>query len=375
MTTLEFYTELYDNRLSKKIYTQPFYDELLQITHFLPDFCHYSERIYCLINNITTRPVCKQCGNVVKFPHHLIKDDRRYRRFCSTKCSNNNENVQKEKSKTCMKNYGVDNPSKCGVIHQKKVNTIMKNYGGFAFASPILKHRIIETNIKKYGGPIVMMLPEFKEKSKNTLIKNYGSEGMRNPIITKKMDTTKRSIYGEDVYKDVARKAIQTKYKKYGKNGMAQFTKKAMLTRYKRYGTFSIKGCSYSKIAISYIENYISKNNIDPRKCLYGKNEMMISNENKNYLYDLVVFNTIDGLVSRDIHDISLILEYDGATWHPSIDQSISYRNQPMPITKTPYREKYLSDLRKMKFAKKIVERCGGSFVIIRENGNIKNLP
>lgn len=315
MTTYDFYYKEYERKLTKQIYTQPYYDDLLKITNFLSENSHYAERIYCLLNDIKERPLCEHCGGMVKFPHHLRKEERGYRRFCSTKCSNNNENVQKEKSKTCVANYGVDNPSKSKIIHNRKVKTIMENYGGFMCGSPIIKEKIYKTNLEKYG---------FIHPSKNKKVK--------------------RKI------------------------------KKSHIERYKNdyYKLFS---CNHSKSATKYIKKFIKDNSIDENLCLYGNDELKIKKDVYNeYFFDLVVFKSLDGLMLKNIEDISIILEYDGCHWHPNIDQAITFSDVKIPRMNKTYREKYRKDLLKKKFARDLVMKSNGKFILIREEKRNKNL-
>lgn len=332
MTTYEFYKKEYETKLTKRIYTQPYYTELLELTNFLPADSHYTERIYCLLNNIKERPKCEHCGENVKFPHHFRKIERFYRRFCSTTCSNNNENVQKEKSKTCIKNYGVDNPSKSVSVHQKKVDTIMDNHGGFAMQSPTLSKIIKETNTIRYGHATPSKCQKIRNKIKHSHSKRSKDD--------KKISSSKR--------------------------------KSTMLIK---YGIDHNPINHYSKIAVKYIDHFIKSNNIDPKLCLFGDSEFFIRSSNKIYFYDLVVFKSAYGLHNKLYDDISIILEYDGKFWHPSIDQSITYRDTPMVLQGMTYREKFLYDKRKELVAKKILNANGGTFMRYKENQTVRILP
>lgn len=315
MTTYDFYREQYKRKLTKRIYTQPYYDHLLEITKFLPENSHYAERIYCLLYNIRERPTCEHCDGFVHFPHHLRKEEREYRRFCSNKCSNNNENVQKKKSETCMINYGVDNPSKSEEIHNKKVETVMKNYGGFMLASPILKERIYKTNLERYGNIQPSKTKKIKQKIKKSHLENN------------------------------------------------------KVNYYKLYG------CQYSKSAIKYIKKFINEHKIDEKLCLYGENEMKIEkNDYTEYFFDLIVFRSYDGLLHKDINNISIILEYDGYHWHPNIDQAITFNNVKIPRTNKTFREKYRNDLLKKRFAMELINKSKGRFIFFREEKRNKNL-
>jgi len=337
MTTCEFYKKEYETKLTNRIYTQPYYSELLEVSNFLPDDTHHIERIYCLLNNIKERAKCEHCGKDVKFPHHFRKIERHYRRFCSTKCSNNNENVQKEKSKTCMINYGVDNPSKSVEVHRRKVDTVMQNYGGFLFASPEITKRILKTNLEKYGDEYPSRTKMIQSKCAQTIYNNFGKLGLKHPSITKKRSKTKLDRYG------------------------LEFTPMA--------------NAQYSKIATKYIENYIKTNEINKKLCKYGESEMYIRYGKTIVYYDLVVFKSKEGFDKNDISDISLILEYDGKFWHPNINQSITYRDKLMKFGNITFREKYLKDLKKVKFARDLMIKSGGKFVIYKENQTVRILP
>jgi len=335
MTTKEYYSSIYNGNISKnKVLKEPYYTNLLNITNFLDITATNMERIYCLLNDITSVPVCERtgCCNKVKFPHHLIKADRHYRRFCSTECSNNDSNVQIEKSKTCMRNYGVDNPSKSKTVHDLKIKTITKNYGGFGMASSTLSKIIRETNILKYGKTNPSECLKIKNKIKYTHLN-----------------------------RSVSQKNISSEKRK--------------ATMFIKYGLDHNPINGYSKIATKFIDNYIIKNNLDKNLCLYGENEFYIRFENKIYFYDLVKFKTVDGLKSKNCEDIELILEYDGKFWHPTIDQSITYREVPMIKQGMSYREKYLYDLKKIKISKKLMDKNNGKLIIYKENQTARILP
>ena len=325
MDHLEYYTTIYNGNLSRKMATkEPYYTHLLKSTSFLPFECDYKERIYCLLNNITIRPKCK-CGEFVKFPAHLAKTDRCYREFCSTKCSNNDKNVKIKKENTCKTNYGVINPSQSKEIHQLKINTITKNHGGFGMQSPTISKIIKETNILKYGTPF---------SSKNNIIKNK----IKNSHL-------KRSKHQNKISND-----------------------KRKTTMIIKYGIDHNPINHFSKIATKYIENFIKNNNLDPKLCMYGEKEYFVKVSNKIFFFDLVVFKTHSGRKNKDINDIYIILEYDGKFWHPTIDQSITYRNTPMVLQGMTYREKFLHDMKKQLIATQIIKKNNGKYERIKKS-------
>ena len=84
-----------------------------------------------------------------------------------------------EKSQqTCMKHHGVRYPGQSREIMDRVIKTQIERYGGFGYASNVIKDKIIETNLKKYGRKYGFDY----EKVKQTCIERYGDE---NPMIAK----------------------------------------------------------------------------------------------------------------------------------------------------------------------------------------------
>ena len=79
--------------------------------------------------------------------------------------------------KTCISNYGVDNPSKSKVIKVRKASTTFKNYGvDNPFQSEEIKSAIRYDNVNKYGVHHYNMSNEYKDVVKNRWIVNNTSE-------------------------------------------------------------------------------------------------------------------------------------------------------------------------------------------------------
>jgi hypothetical protein len=93
------------------------------------DLTNIREQLYCVINNITSKTMCKQCKTqTVRF----INDGKKrnsYHDYCSLKCSNNSDEVKFKKEQTSFVNWGVSNPSKTKIIKQKKCKTSTLRYG------------------------------------------------------------------------------------------------------------------------------------------------------------------------------------------------------------------------------------------------------
>lgn len=193
--------------------------EIKETTSFLPDNAGLVQRMWHIINETTTIPICPECGRTVSFKS--IK--RGYSEFCSSYCSNHSEINNEKRRKTSIKRYGAENVSKTNYFKEKYKETINKKYGvdhysktneykikfkstmnkrygvehpmkdasfvedffkkyeektGFKtpLNNPEIRNKIIETLIEVYGVDHNLKIPEIIEKRKNTWIKNYGVE-------------------------------------------------------------------------------------------------------------------------------------------------------------------------------------------------------
>lgn len=133
------------------------YDEINRSVDFVDSF---TLKIRCLIDNITTHPICPVC-NVHPVP--VIKG-RAFKRHCSKQCGDNNPNrIQK-----ILKNTDYRKRA------EKTKKTILEKYGvEHIFQSSQFKQQSKNTLFKKYGVTYVSQIPEIKQKKANTLKKNF----------------------------------------------------------------------------------------------------------------------------------------------------------------------------------------------------------
>lgn len=82
--------------------------------------------------------LCPECGNKTNFNN--LKNG--YLKFCSVRCAHANQEVLGKISKTCE-----------------------ERYGGLGLSSPILKEKIENTNVKKYGVKNIYARHDIKTKS------------------------------------------------------------------------------------------------------------------------------------------------------------------------------------------------------------------
>lgn len=131
-------------------------DELVLETNYLSNTAAWAERIYCVMYDIKSAPVCS-CGKRVEFERY----GRGYRKFCSYNCSANSTLTQANRIKTTVSRYGVTHISKIDAVKQKKSKTMISNYGvSFNFQREMVKKKLA--------------LDETKSKQRSTVIVRYG---------------------------------------------------------------------------------------------------------------------------------------------------------------------------------------------------------
>lgn len=90
------------------------------------------ENLYWLYNNLTQRPVCKVCGNYVKF-HNFING---YNNTCSHSCKNLYPPTREKLINTNLKKFGVKFPLESKEIKDKCYKTLSKRIQENYYNSP-----------------------------------------------------------------------------------------------------------------------------------------------------------------------------------------------------------------------------------------------
>ncbi len=255
------------------------YNEIINLTSFLDTAATFSERIYCILNDITERQTCKICGNEVKFWGT-------YAVHCSQKCSHQDIELKQKFANTCLQKYGTAHPSQsynyrqmlkekngyfssyelehvrekakktvrekfnvenvfqCKIIKDKIKKTNLEKYGvEFPTQNQIVKHKIKETNIQKYGTEYASQSILVKDKTMYTNLQRHGVE------CTLKLDKTKQRAkevclekYGVEHFsqaKEVRNKIKETVFERYGVRDVLlveKFRKKYQTTMLSRHG-------------------------------------------------------------------------------------------------------------------------------------------
>lgn len=155
----------------------------------------------------TDKPKCINCGKPTKW-----RLAGRYSEFCSNACVNSSEvtvarrretgfkrfgmepnlhpSIQAKKKQAFIENYGVDNPSKCEAVKQKKEATSLKNFG--------VKHWVQQEGaITTFNSDNPMKYEETKEKIRKTSLAKYGTENpSQSKVVKQKIVATNMRRYG-----------------------------------------------------------------------------------------------------------------------------------------------------------------------------------
>lgn len=192
-------------------------------------------------------PVCKVCGaQVQKYNTKTFAP----RPTCSLKCAHENTESYKKGAATCLKKYGVPNPSKDPSIKEKIRQTFLAKYGKeHALQVPEFKRKYEQTSMSRYGASHIMQTAEgkrrveescllskgvlcymgteeFVEKSRQTNLAKRGVEwAMQDPKVRAKSKTTSLVKYGVShptKHPRTIRRRVATNQIKYGEDSHMQ---------------------------------------------------------------------------------------------------------------------------------------------------------
>ncbi len=135
-------------------------------TSFLPQEINVTLRIKCIMNGISSIPLCA-CGK-----HVTLKPADFHRTCGSTKCFITDETIEKRRI-TNLQRYGVDNPMMSKDIQEKSRKTCLEKYGKeTVFQSDLVKEKIKTTVKIRYGVESISQLSEIKTKKIETFRQN-----------------------------------------------------------------------------------------------------------------------------------------------------------------------------------------------------------
>ena len=162
-----FKNPIINPRYIKKHYPE-FYNYLLEHYDWTSSI---SESLYAWKYNIKISPNCPICGKKNKF----LGFNQGYSKYCSNKCSNSDPIKINKTKQSCLKKYGVENPSQSQEIKSKTARTNLEKYGSEnVFGSKKIREKIKKTNLEKYGVEYTGSSDQIREKIKKTNLEKYG---------------------------------------------------------------------------------------------------------------------------------------------------------------------------------------------------------
>ena len=189
---IKLYPKNFYNNLSKELKK-----ELFLQTNFLDskNNVSISERIYCIVYNINSIPICNFCHKInTKFKSY----HKGYSTYCSIICKNKSPKEIIKIKKTNLSKYGTTTflQSKEQKIKTKQI--MIKKYGvDHNFKSKKIQNKIKETKLKKYG--FISSFSDFKTRDKikkSNLIKYGVDNPTKNDFIKKKIS---KNILNKDI--------------------------------------------------------------------------------------------------------------------------------------------------------------------------------
>jgi G:T-mismatch repair DNA endonuclease (very short patch repair protein) len=161
------------------------YNDIINHTRYLPNDCKFTERVYHILNNLTSRPKCA-CGKDLQF----LDLNMGYRKFCSYFCAAGHPDTTDKKKQTKLKRYGDKNYcNKEKVAISQKENwdenkqnrialykkTSLENNGvEHPSQSKEIQEKTKQTNLKNHSVEYPSQSKEVREKIKQTCLKRYG---------------------------------------------------------------------------------------------------------------------------------------------------------------------------------------------------------
>lgn len=127
--SVKFLKESYlEKRFGENIIT-----EIIQATQFIPEDRIFTERVYCIVTDLHSIPVCKICGKQVQIRSNPTTNGTRYPDFCSHKCSAMCSTTQDKKKATNLEKYGTTNVLSSNYVKNIREEVLLKKYGATNF--------------------------------------------------------------------------------------------------------------------------------------------------------------------------------------------------------------------------------------------------
>lgn len=180
---MELHQSLIDNKIINTINNNIRYKRLIKFpelvdmviaaTQFLEYDASTDVRLVCVVDNITSQPVCPSCSKILKM-RMSGAHKRTFADMCAS-CVAKTQITQDKKRATTRERYGVD----------------------FAQQSEGVSNKIKLTNLERYGVENVLSSPKIREQTKITMMERYGVEyALQSQDSRDKMESTNLKRYG-----------------------------------------------------------------------------------------------------------------------------------------------------------------------------------
>jgi hypothetical protein len=132
----------------------------------------FKQRIWHFLNKEKDYIACKACGNRVTFNKNWLQG---YKLYCSSKCTQSNEETKKKREKTLLEKYGVDNIAKLDETKKKQEETNYRLYGTKStFQNEKVREKWRNSIKDKWGVDHYFKTDEFKLQAQLTSLEKWG---------------------------------------------------------------------------------------------------------------------------------------------------------------------------------------------------------
>jgi hypothetical protein len=251
-----------------------------------------------------------------------------------------NERKQSKKKQTCLKKYGVENPSQSKEIRNKSKQTCLKKYGvEYSLQSEKIRDKSKQTNLKRYGFENPFQSKDIKNKIKKTNLKKYGFENpfqseevkdkikrfnlkrykFKNPMMSNEIKNKSKLTMWLNIEIKIKKFLKENNYKLLGKfEGIHNTDNDNNSISWHKY---NIKHLECGNIYKTYFNgNYFVK---CPKCYPYQSNKEIFF---RNFISNELDINTINNkrnIVGKEldifIEDLRIGFEYNGSFWHSII--------------------------------------------------------
>lgn len=137
-----------------------------------------NERIRCVMEGLTSIPLCKHCSNPTTFV------GKRYQTFCSVECANKDADKILSTKRTNQQRYGGNAPMCSSDVKVKSINTCMEKYSAPTHQQSDegrSKRRL--TNVELYGAPTPFESRDIRSRAVQSLRERYGHASYNHSLL------------------------------------------------------------------------------------------------------------------------------------------------------------------------------------------------